>query len=76
MGYMRVSFYLPIKYPKLQTNFCHWYAGENTSAPSYNLKLSCLDLIIERFERLIKESSLAILVQLEYMSTYRAGENI
>lgn len=58
MGCIGASFCLSMKNSKLQTTiaFFHWYAGTNTIVPSYNPKLSCLKLIIERFERLIKES--------------------
>lgn len=55
-GCTGASFCLHVKYLKMQTTltFCRWYTWKNTN-PSFNQKLSCLNLIIGMFEKLIRE---------------------
>lgn len=54
------SFCLLVKHPKLQAmmSFYCWYVGTNTVGPTYYSRYHVWGLIIETFERLIKELAL------------------
>lgn len=54
-------FLLAGKVPELQTTmaFCNCYMGMNTTISTYNQKSSCLGLIVEIYEKLIREAIIA-----------------